>query len=166
VVYLNDDYLITDCITLKARKLPSFLSPNSKSSFRDFIESCEPGGDIPSLKIDQFHDLWKKLLSDAIIYLKWKDKREFSENGKSQYKRDKVAFGVDELVSFFKKYREFEALLYGADQFYRDHIMHVFRVWLLGMWLMDKFQHRIHWDFKGINNGRSLTITEDEVFAM
>ena len=105
-------------------------------------------------------------MSDAIIYLKWKDKREFSGNNKSQYERDKVAFGVDELLAFFEKFREFEALLYGADQFYRDHIMHVFRVWLIGMWLIEKFKYRIHWDFKGINNGKSLTITKNEVFAM
>jgi hypothetical protein len=167
VAYLSDDYVINGCSLLKPKKLPTFLSLNSRRSFRSFIKSCEPSGNIPSENIDQFHELWKRLLSDAIIYLKWKDKREFSGNNKSEYEQDKVAFGVEELFTYFEKFREFEALLYGADQFYRDHIMHVFRVWLIGMWLMEKFRYRVHWDFKEINAGKSeLTVTKDEVFAM
>lgn len=167
VTYLSDSYVINDCSVLEPKKLPTFLSSISKKSFQSFIKSCKPGRNIPSENIDQFHGLWKRLLSDAIIYLKLKDKREFSGNGKANYEKDKVAFGVEELFAYFEKLREFEALLYGADQFYRDHIMHVFRVWLIGMWLMEKYNYRIYWDFKERNTSKpKLTITKDEIFAM
>jgi hypothetical protein len=98
--------------------------------------------------------------------LKRKDEREF-RNVKKEPSPDKVAFGVDDLYKYFEEYRGFEALLYGADRFYRDHIMHVFRVWLIGNWLIEKFDSKIHWDVeKIIRKNRGLDISNEEVSAM
>lgn len=47
--------------------------------------------------------------------------------------KNPVAYGVDELSDYFEKYINFEAMLYGGGKYYRDHVIHVFRVWLLGL---------------------------------
>lgn len=52
-------------------------------------------------------------------------------------------------------YIEFEGVLYGSDVYYRDHIFHAIRVWLLGVYLLlgsnthitgggDPLVHQIH----------------------
>ena len=56
---------------------PEFLSENSEISLQKILENCGPGKDISPDKIDEIHALWKGLVSDAVIYLKRKDKREF-----------------------------------------------------------------------------------------
>lgn len=75
-------------------------------------------------------ELWKNLLGDAIIYLKSEDTRE-------QY-HDGEIFGTDNLYNILKEFRKFERMLYGATEYYRDHITHVFRVFLLGEYLIKK----------------------------
>lgn len=79
---------------------------------------------------------WKKLINKSIKCLRYFDTREpFME---IQSKSPK-AYGVKELGEYFNDYAKFENLLYGGANFYRDHIIHVFRVWLLGVsMLFDK----------------------------
>lgn len=48
------------------------------------------------------------------------------------------AYGVDKLNDYFDSYSDFESMLYGGSQYYRDHVVHVFRVWLLGIALLIK----------------------------
>ena len=69
--------------------------------------------------------LWRELLKDAIVYLKKEDKRE-------KY-HDRETFGIDELFKYFKLFIEFEEVLYENIEFYRDHVLHVLRVFLLGL---------------------------------
>lgn len=86
---------------------------------------------------------WKYILHDCIYNLKCCD---FRENAHWNKKKDRytsprdinneVTFGLDALESYFKKFTEFENVLYGIDTGYRDHVLHVFRVWLLGIVLM------------------------------
>jgi len=68
--------------------------------------------------------IWKDLVANAIIFLKSKDDREsFHDDGD---------YGIDDLGDFFDRYCEFEKLLYGSGEYYRDHVSHVFKVFLLG----------------------------------
>ena len=155
---LTDEYIISNCLRLRPSDYPVFLSQVSRPRLEAFLSGPYSNGNITDDKIDQFHDLWKKLLSDAITFLKLTDKREYRSHPP---KRDSVAFGVQELHKYFEEYRSFEALLYGADTFYRDHVMHVFRVWLIGMWLIEQFKSKIYWDYK-----HDAPIGDDEVAAM
>ena len=81
-------------------------------------------------KADKIKELWKLLIKKSIICLRFYDTREpfLDTRAKSPH-----AYGVEELADYFDKYTEFESLLYGGSRYYRDHIVHVFRVWLLGV---------------------------------
>lgn len=83
---------------------------------------------------------WGFILQDSINYLKCSDFREHSHwNGQTGAIRDMnndIAFGIDKLIMYFKQFSQFEQVLYGIDANYRDHVVHVFRVWLLGMFLL------------------------------
>jgi|GEM_PF-2665075 len=73
-------------------------------------------------------ELWKYLVSCAVIYLKFKDDREgFHDDGD---------FGLDELEVYFDEFCKFESNLYGSSEFYRDHLSHLFKVFLLGEYLL------------------------------
>lgn len=142
-----DKNIIDKCGMLKEDCFPTFLTDGSKKSLQAFIAKFNADKNIPPEKVDGFRELWKDLLSDAITYLKFKDKREYPD-ARGDNTRDKIAFGTDKLFKYFKEYQDFEALLYGSDRFYRDHILHVFRVWVLGLWLIKKFNKEISWDLK------------------
>jgi hypothetical protein len=82
--------------------------------------------------------IWKLLLGNAIVYLKLLDNRE-------KY-HDAEDFGVERLYKFFETFYEFEGVLYGADDYYRDHVSHMLRVFLLGEYLIStelKFENII-----------------------
>lgn len=95
--------------------------------------------DIGNLKGDQLlHKqkylilpIWRNLVENAIVYLKSKDDRETYH--------DDEAYGVERLYKFFEAFRDFEGLLYGAEEErYRDHMSHMFSVFLLGEYLIKK----------------------------
>jgi len=74
--------------------------------------------------------LWKKLVEKSIKCLRNFDENEpFLDNSLKK----PLAYGIDDLEKYFLKYIEFESMLYGSGKYYRDHVVHVFRVWLLGM---------------------------------
>jgi hypothetical protein len=75
-------------------------------------------------------ELWGLLLSKAIRCLRYFDEREpFIRNHEKKPK----AYGLDELNKYYSEYKEFERMLYGSGQYYRDHVVHVFRTWLTGI---------------------------------
>ena len=85
-------------------------------------------------QIFQYHkeinELWKLIIEQSIKCLRYFDTREpFLENKSKK----PVAYGVSELGRYFDKYSEFESMLYGGGKNYRDHVLHVFRTWLLGV---------------------------------
>lgn len=81
--------------------------------------------------------LWRELLKDSIVFLKESDKREDFH--------DWETFGVDELYMYFKRFIEFEEVLYENIPYYRDHVFHVFRVFLLGIiFLTDNKNKRLN----------------------
>lgn len=79
---------------------------------------------------DQLISLWQTLIEKSVKALRYYDDREpFKANpGKKT-----VAYGVDDLRTYFDKYVKFEKTLYGSSRYYRDHVVHVFRVWILGI---------------------------------
>ena len=83
--------------------------------------------------IDLIKTIWSTLIKKAIICLRYFDKREPFMN---QLNKKPLAYGVDELASYFEEYTEFEKVLYGGVKYYRDHVIHVFRVWMLGINLL------------------------------
>lgn len=78
-----------------------------------------------------FQKLWPNFVRSAIKYLRIKDTRD-----KGTFKFD---FGVNNLTKYFEEFSKFEEILYGIDEYYRDHSLHVFRVYLLGVYLVRKF---------------------------
>ena len=86
-------------------------------------------------------NLWKSLIDKSIKCLRLFDTREPFTNKKSinnqrfKVNKDKKpnTYGIDILYKYYKKNTEFENILYGASQYYRDHIVHVFRTWLSGL---------------------------------
>jgi len=82
--------------------------------------------------------LWGVLIEKAIKCLRFYDKREpFLEQGEASVKKPK-AYGIDELKEYYRRYNDFEQLLYGSNQYYRDHVIHVIRTWLSGVELLVK----------------------------
>ena len=81
-------------------------------------------------EMDNVIELWNSLIEKSIICLRFFDEREpFLDNTA----KSPVAYGIKDLKNYFNKYTEFEEMLYGGAKYYRDHIIHVFRVWLLGI---------------------------------
>lgn len=80
--------------------------------------------------LDKVKELWPLLICKSILCLRYFDSREpFMEKGE----KTPHAYGVKELKEYFNQYTEFEKTLYGSAKYYRDHVMHVFRVWVLGL---------------------------------
>lgn len=72
--------------------------------------------------------IWENLIGSSIVFLKSKDRRELFHEDED--------YGVEDLSEFFKAFSDFESLFYGADEFYRDHVIHMFNVFLLGQYLL------------------------------
>ena len=83
--------------------------------------------------IDTVKEIWKLAIEKSIKCLRFFDLREPFLSNDSKHP---VAYGVDDLEAYFEKYIEFEKMLYGGGKYYRDHVIHVFRVWLLGLDLL------------------------------
>ena len=80
--------------------------------------------------VKDIKEIWKLIIEKSIKCLRFFDGREpFMENPSKR----PVAYGVNELSDYFEKYMQFETMLYGGGKYYRDHVVHVFRVWLLGL---------------------------------
>ena len=103
-------------------------------------------------------DIWKDLVAMAVIFLKSKDERE--------YYHDDGDYGIDQLGKFFQDYCDFEKILYGNGEYYRDHVSHIFKVFLLGEKLVDEelddFSSIEVMDFKLIQNHLEKLPDENE----
>jgi len=90
---------------------------------------------IPYSKADKLDELWSGLLNKSIKCLRFFDTREPFQDNSS---KDIVAYGIDNLEEYHRRYTEFEGLMYGANAYYRDHVFHVIRVWMLGVFCLLK----------------------------
>lgn len=105
-----------------------------------------PEGDLKKLLSDQensisyskagkLDNLWRSLLNKSIVCLRYFDTREpFWDNPNKAI----VAYGIDKLEEYHLRYTEFESLMYGSSAYYRDHVFHAIRVWLLGVFCLLK----------------------------
>lgn len=101
---------------------------------RTTLEASTTDYDI-FLNIEDVKTLWLLLIQKSIECLRYYDKREpFEEN---EAKRP-LAYGLNSIEEYYKKYIAFEKVLYGGAKYYRDHVVHVFRVWLIGLYLLIK----------------------------
>ena len=81
---------------------------------------------------DKFHKLWSLILIDALLKLKKHDSEEWKgPSSESFFHRGSL--GINELDKLFDAFKGFEGMLYGASpERYRDHVIHSFKVWILG----------------------------------
>ncbi len=86
-------------------------------------------------QVVQLDKLWIMLINKAIKCLRFFDEREpfLNNNNKSP-----VAYGIDKLEAYHNRYSSFESLLYGASSYYRDHVFHAMRTWMLGVFCLLK----------------------------
>lgn len=80
--------------------------------------------------VNEIKEIWKLVIEKSIKCLRFFDTREPYLENKS---KNPMAYGVNELSDYFEKYIQFEDMLYGGGKYYRDHVVHMFRVWLLGI---------------------------------
>lgn len=86
-------------------------------------------------KAGKLDNLWRSLLNKAIECLRYFDTREpFLDNPNKAI----VAYGIDKLEEYHQRYTEFESLMYGSSAYYRDHVFHAIRVWMLGVFCLLK----------------------------
>ena len=106
---------------------------------REFLEKIHIAETDEEYKIFEYSkeikELWGILIKKSLKCLRYFDSREpFQEKANKR----PHACGVSDLQNYFEKYSEFETTLYGSSKYYRDHVMHVFRVWLIGVNLLLK----------------------------
>lgn len=88
----------------------------------------------------QLIQLWPEILIDAILNLKKKDPREYDKKNKEMDTFfDEQSLGTDDLKEVLTGFSEFEGMMYGASpDRYRDHVVHSFRVWIIGHTILKK----------------------------
>ena len=86
-------------------------------------------------KADELDSLWHMLLEKSIKCLRYFDNREPFQDSPN---KAIIAYGIDKLEDYHRKYTEFEGLMYGASSYYRDHVFHAIRVWMLGVFVLLK----------------------------
>lgn len=126
----------------------AFLGPNSISAINELDNDVKL-----TLQIEPLKAIWKAMICDAVIFLKKEDDRETYH--------DKLTLGTDKLYEFLEEFQTFEFLLYGAVDDYRDHLVHVFRVFFLGDRLI-----RESFGFDKVEISKHVTISKDEKEAM
>lgn len=107
---------------------------------RDIIESLRSELDDEGLQSVRttLIDLWPSILTDSLLILKMKDPREYDKkNPKMKSFFHSESLGTAELANVLQSFADFEGMLYGASpDRYRDHIVHSFRVWIIGQGLL------------------------------
>ncbi|MHB8076575.1 hypothetical protein [Desulfosporosinus fructosivorans] len=142
---INDKTLILD-ITDEFFKIASkekesypereFVHPLDED-VKTILERLKPssGESIEYSQTPLLDDLWETLIDKSIKCLRFFDNRE-----PFQGDPDKIAvtYGLDKLKEYHERYTKFESLLYGASSFYRDHVFHAVRTWMLGIFCLMK----------------------------
>jgi len=125
----------------------AFLQPYSHTVLNNFYANNA------EVKVEDLRKLWRLILIDAIYFLRINDHREasfYTTTGKKKKKTkmgnpfvpqvaEANVYGINELSNYFEQFTEFESTLYGADRYYRDHVIHPLNVWLTGVNLLKNY---------------------------
>lgn len=106
------------------------LDKNVCTKLKELLALADTEGKIDFYaNIKLVKSIWIDLVGRSIKCLRFMDSNE------PYQKKDKepIAYGIENLEKYFEKYIKFESLLYGSSNSYRDHIVHVFQTWLLGV---------------------------------
>ena len=100
-------------------------------------EICKLELDAENLFKDQkkIFEIWPYILTDALRELKRNDPREWEDpnDKKTGTFFDEASLGVTKLRDVLTGFSDFEGMMYGASpDRYRDHVVHSFRVWIIG----------------------------------
>ncbi len=142
---INDKNLISDinrdfCEEIKKRE-EMFAKKKFKHPLDDEVRELlkaliiDEKDTIEYSQVKQVDRLWIMLINKAIICLRFFDKREPFLNNQD---KKPVAYGINKLEQYHERYASFESLLYGASSYYRDHVFHVVRTWMLGVFCLLK----------------------------
>lgn len=89
--------------------------------------------EMPYSVAKELDHLWGMLLRKSIMCLRYFDTREPFMFDSS---KNAVAYGIEQLEEYHDRYTQFESLLYGASEYYRDHVFHAIRTWLIGIFCL------------------------------
>ena len=102
-------------------------------TYIDSLESLDDNEFAIFKRVDEIKEKWQLLIEKSVKCLRYYDGREpFLANPAKKPQ----AYGIEDLRSYYDKYTEFESMLYGGSRYYRDHVIHSFRVWLLGIHIL------------------------------
>jgi len=122
---------------LKRNTSVSFLSRKAKNLIRQIDIGKDKNLNKARERLLKY--IWPAVLKDALKVLKKNDPREWPE-GKDRTIGtffDEASLGVTELQEVLSGFSEFEGVMYGASpEKYRDHIVHSFRVWIIGQGIL------------------------------
>ncbi|MDA8307544.1 MAG: hypothetical protein M0Z81_12030, partial [Deltaproteobacteria bacterium] len=151
---IGTDQLYQLFIDLDTEDPPNVLGFLSKDTLdylkRQFAGRDKAEGSLADLK--GLTDTWVQVLIEAIYFLRINDSREkhffikeASDTKKATMKNRDVAssaqsnvYGIEELADYFRQFEQFESTLYGADEYYRDHVTHLLNVWFTGLNILEK----------------------------
>lgn len=142
---INDKNLISDINNGFAKEIEKREKEYSEKQFthpldsgaRKVLQNLVVDGKetIEYSQVKQLDELWIMLINKSIKCLRFFDEREpFLKNSDKR----PVAYGIDKLEQYHQRYASFESLLYGASSYYRDHVFHAVRTWMLGVFCLLK----------------------------
>lgn len=119
-----------DCEHMKNPK-DHILDDKIQGELNELCKLLENNDNIYSHE-ETIRKLWVKLIKKSIKCLRYYDRREpFFENDKKV-----PVVEINELITYFEHYTKSEGILYASSGKYRDHVIHAFRTWLVGMYIL------------------------------
>ena len=184
---LGDQLLLTHC--QKNAESLGFLTRGTKLLLEDIVSSCKGALSQQAMalldeKPQDLDKLWASLLMDAIHALKLRDRREKAwcrgfvdarNDDDLSTSREQNVYGITVLKEYFDTFTDYERVLYGADDKYRDHVVHVVRTWLIGVYIMTDHKASVEnlvlgWpatnDAQGARIAEKYIISKEERWAM
>jgi len=125
--------------------LLQYLKRNTSIGFlsrktRKLICKIDDSSNLNKARDRLLKDIWPAVLKDALKTLKKNDRREWPKGSKDSTIGtffDEASLGVTELQEVLRGFSEFEGVMYCASpEKYRDHVVHSFRVWIIGQGLL------------------------------